>query len=265
MKSKLLFIGAVAVVLGVASCKKEAGPTGATGPQGSQGPVGPVLTGNLKGFISHFDLSGSKITTNLLGDSVSIDATTMVSVTDATGYFAFTGLTTGVYNLTVKRAGYGITKIQGVQFTGGGDTYRNANISKIPTSNLLTLTAMDTVVAGVNTVRLRGTIPTSTLAQSIIVFVGLPGNSTVSSSTSSESSSYVFSVPSGTTATTSFRKDIPTTDLYDIGYASGNTVYFAGYTIGGNTNASSYSDLTNNKPIYTALGTTPLLVNAPVQ
>lgn len=263
MKSTLLFAAIAAAAFGLASCKK--GDTGPAGAQGPQGATGPALTGNLKGFITHFDVSGSKITTNLAGDTVSIDGGSQVSVTDASGMYSFSGLSTGVYNLTVKRAGYGMTKIQDAQFTGGGDTYRNAALSKLPVNNLITLTAVDTVLAGVNLIRLRGTIPTSTLAQSIIVFAGLPGNSTVNSSTGNEANSYVFSVTAGTVTTTSFRKDIPTSDFYDLGYVSGNTVYFAGYTIGGNTNASSYNDLSNDKPIYTALGTLPVYASAAVQ
>ncbi len=262
MKAKLLLISAIAITVGLASCKKTAGPDGAQGPQG---PSGPALTGNLKGFVSHYDLSGSKITTNLMGDSVSIDGTGNMSVTDALGMYSFSGLSTGVYNLTIKRSGYGWTKLQDVQFTGGGDTYRNANLSKIPTNNVLTFTSVDTVVAGVNYVRLRGTIPTTTITQSVIFFVGIPGNATVNSGTSNESSQYVINVAPTTNAVTSFRKDIPTSDLYDLGYAPTNVAYFAAYTIGGNTNASSYTDLTNNKPIFTALGSTALFANAPVQ
>ncbi len=263
MKAKILFINAVALIIGLSSCKKEAGPTGATG---SQGPSGPVLTGNLKGYINHYDLSGAKIATGLLGDSVSIDGTTTVSVTDATGMFTFNGLTTGVYNLTVKRAGYGINKIQSVQFTGGGDTYRNANISKMPTTNVSTFMAYDTTITvssiPINYVRVRGTIPAVPYVQSIIVFVGNPGSTTCNSSSAYQSSFYVINI--GANATT-YSRNIPTSDLYDLGYVSGNTVYGAAYTIGGNTNASSYSDLTNNRTIFTALGTSPSFANALVQ
>jgi len=262
MKAKLLLINAMAVILIMGSCKKEAGPAGATGATGSQGPAGPSLTGNLKGYINHFDVSGTKITTNLAGDTISIDGTTNKTVTDAAGSYTFSNLSTGMYNLTITRSGYGTTKIQSLQFTGGGDLYRNASISKIPSNNVSTFMAYDTIINTQNYVRVRGTLPTSPDDQSVIIFVGNPGNSTVNSGVANETSTYVVNVAAGITK---FSRNIPTYELYDLGYASGNTVYFAAYTIGGNTNASSYVDLTTNKPIYTAIGSTPLFANAPVQ
>ncbi|MGZ4037983.1 MAG: carboxypeptidase regulatory-like domain-containing protein, partial [Bacteroidia bacterium] len=258
--SKILLVGAIAFVLGITSCKK--GDTGPAGAQGAQGNAGPVLTGNLKGYINHFDLSGAKISTGLAGDSVFIDNTTQTAVTDASGMFSFSGLSTGVYNLTVKRAGYGWTKIQSVQFTGGGDLYRNGNISNIPTTNANTFMAYDTTISGVNYVRVRGTIPATTYIQTLAVFVGNPGNSTVNSSSTNQTSVYMINI--AVNATT-YSKNIPTAELYDLGYASGNTVYMAAYTIGGNANASSYVDETNDKTVYTAIGTTPLYANAAVQ
>ena len=260
MKAKIILFSVVALAIGFTACKKaDAGPAGPTGPQGSQGPV---LTGNLKGFIGHYDLSGAKITTNLAGDSVSIDGGSQVSVTDANGLYNFSGLTTGVYNLTVKRAGYGLTKIQSAQFTGGGDTYRNANISKIPTTNLTTFVAYDTTINAINYIRFKGTLPAATNVQSIIAFVGIPGSTIANASPGGQISSNIINVAANAT---SFAKNVPTSEFYDLGYASGNTAYFAGYIIGGNTAASSYNDLSNNKTIYTALSSTALLSNAAIQ
>jgi hypothetical protein len=260
MKTKLKLLSALAFAVILVSCKKP--DAGATGPAGAQGPGGPVLTGNLKGFIAHYDLSGAKITTNLAGDSVSIDNSGQVAVTDATGLYSFTGLTTGVYNLTVKRSGYGLNKVQSVQFTGGGDTYRNVNLSKIPGTNVTTLLAYDTIISAVNYIRLRGTLPSATYVQSLIVYVGNPGSNTVNSSSAGQVSYYVLSVAANIGT---FNRNVPTNDFYDLGYVTGNTAYFAAYTIGGNTGASSYADLSNNKTIFTALGPAAVLANAPVQ
>ncbi len=263
MKTKILLINAIAVIISLSSCKKEAGPAGSTG---AQGPGGPVLTGNLKGYINHYDASGAKLTSGLAGDTISIDGTTNFAVTNASGMYSFTGLTTGIYNLTITRSGFGTTKIQSLQFTGGGDSYRNANISKIPTLNLATLMIYDTVINGVNNIHVRGHVTSSTDDQSVIIFIGIPGNTTVNSGVSNEISSYVVNVPVNAAGNNTLVKlNIPTAELYDLGYVSSNTVYFAAYTIGGNTNASAYTDLTTNKPIYTALGNTPLFANAPVQ
>ena len=261
MKSKIVITGVIALVISLASCKKD-GPAGPAGPNGANGSPGPVLTGNLKGFVGHFDLSGSKMITNLAGDSVSIDGSSQVVVTDANGLYTFNDLKTGVYSLTVKRAGYGLNKLQDIQFTGGGDSYRNINISKIPTTNLSTFMAYDTTINTLNYIRLRGTIPSSSTAQSLIIFVGVPGNIVCNSSTANEVSSYVIIIAPNVTT---YSKNIPTGDLYDLGYVSTNTAYFAGYSVGGNTNASSYNDLINNRTVYTALGSSPLFANALVQ
>jgi hypothetical protein len=259
MKAKILFINAMAVIISLSSCKKEAGPEGATG---AQGAAGPALTGNFKGYVNHFDASGTKLTSGLAGDTLTIDGTTTTAVTDAAGAFTFSNLSTGVYNLTIMRSGFGTTKIQSLQFTGGGDLYRNANLSKIPTINVSTFMAYDTIINTVNHVRVRGSLPSSTDDQSVIVFVGNPGSSIVNSGVANEISYYVININAGVTK---YSKNIPTSELYDLGYTTGNTVYFAAYTIGGNTNASAYVDLATNKPIFTALGNTPLFSSAPVQ
>lgn len=258
MKSKLLFIGVIAAAINLASCKK----TTTEGPAGPQGSSGPVLSGNLKGFINHYDISGSKMTTNLAGDTVSIDGTSQAAVTDANGLYSFSGLATGVYNLTVKRAGYGLNKVQSLQFTGGGDFYRNVNISKIPTNNVTTFTTYDTTINTINYIRIKGTLPAAPYSQSVIVFIGVPGNTTVNSLTSNQITSYV--INTGVNSTT-YSKNIPASDFYDLGYSTTNTAYFAAYVIGGNTAASSYADLSNNKTVFTAISSSPLYSNAAIQ
>jgi hypothetical protein len=149
-----------------------------------------------------------------------------------------------------------------LQFTGGGDLYHNVNISKIPTNNVVTFTTVDTTINTINYIRIKGTIPVAAYAQSIIVFVGVPGSAAVSSSTSNQITAYVINVAANASA---YLKNIPTSDFYDLGYSATNTVYFAAYMIGGTTNASSYVDLSNNRTIYTAISTAPLFSNALIQ
>lgn len=259
MKAKVILLSAIALSVIITSCKKQAGPEGATG---AQGPQGPVLTGNLKGFVSHYDVSGAKMATSLAGDSVLIDGTSQVAVTDAYGLYTFPGLTTGVYNLTVKRAGFGLNKVQSLQFTGGGDTYRNVNISKIPATNPTTFVAYDTTINAINYIRFKGTLPSVSNLQTVIVYTGIPGLTTVDASIANQISANIINSNANGI---SFAKNIPTSELYDLGYVSGNTAYFAAYIIGGNTNASSYNDLTTNKTIYTAISASAIVASAPVQ
>lgn len=260
MKLNFILTGLTVLSMLVSSCKKPAnGPEGPAGPQGGNGPA---LTGNLKGYINHYDLSGAKVITDLANDSVYIDGTGKSTVTDANGLYTFPGISTGVYNITVKKPGstYGYTKIQNIEFAGNGDTYRNAAMSATPSNSVSTIMAYDTTISAINYVRIRGTVPSAPRVQSIIVFVNTPGNTTVSSSVNS--SYYVFNVaPNSTT----YSKNISTSDLYDLGFASGNTSYFAAYMVGGNTNASSYLDFTTNRTVFTALSAGSIFATAPVQ
>lgn len=259
MKTKKIIIVLSLTVLGATSCKKQTGADGTQGPQGAQGPV---LSGNLKGFVSHYDLNGAKILSGLSGDTLTIDGTTLMATTDAAGAYTFNNITTGSYNVTVKHTGFGSTKMQSIQFAGGGDTYKNALISKIPNTNVVALNTVATTTAGVNYIVTTGTITAVPYQQTILLFFGNPNSNTSSSLTSDYSISYSVNVAANATT---FSKTIPTLDFYDANYVSGNTIAVASYLVGGNLNASSYADLTNNKTIYTAISLSPVIASAIIQ
>ncbi len=252
MKTKTTVVAALAVVMALSSCKKQAGPAGA---DGTQGPSGPALTGNLKGYITNYDVSGVKMLNNLSGDTVKIDGTSTMAVTDANGMYTFSGITTGNYNLSISKAGFGNTKIQNISFTGGtNDLYRNANISKTPTTNVTNVTAITTTLATINNITISGSVTPQPYAQTVIIFVGNPGALSTSAASGNNINYYTLNVAANNT---SFTKNIPTYEFYDVNYASGNTAYFAVYMIGANTNASSYIDFTNNRAVFTAISSTP--------
>jgi hypothetical protein len=262
-KGRRALIPVLFLALSLASCKKpDAGPEGQQGPQGTQGPAGPALSGTLKGYVNHYDIAGSKVTTDLSGDSVFIDGTTHWAVTDVNGMFSFSGLSTGVYDLTVMKGGgtYGRTKVQNIEFAGNGDTYRNASLSAIPTNSISTFMAYDTTINSVNYIRVRGTLQSSTRAQSLIMFVSTPGVGSVNPQ--SYSSYYVVNVAANATT---YAKNIPTTDYYDLGFTSGNTAYFQVNFVGSNTQASSYIDFTTNRTVFTALSVSSASASAQVQ
>lgn len=260
MKTKFISMSLAALAVLFFSCKKA--ETGPEGPQGPQGNAGPALSGNLKGYVNHYDVSGAKVTTDLANDSVYLDGTGKSAVTDANGLFTFTGVSTGVYNLTIRKSGssYGYTKVQNIEFAGNGDTYRNGSMSATPSTSVSTFMAYDTTISSVNYIRVRGTIPSSAKAQTVIVFLNTPGSSTVNAS--SNSSYYIVNVAANATT---FSKNIATSDLYDLGFASGNTAYVAAYVIGSNTNASSFVDFTTNRTVFTAISSGFLAAQAPVQ
>ncbi|HXD91582.1 MAG TPA: carboxypeptidase-like regulatory domain-containing protein [Bacteroidia bacterium] len=274
MKKVFIKISALSIALVVAaSCSK----TGTTGPAGATGPAGPSLTGNTQGVVSLYDVGGSKQLSATLqaGDSLIITNSStnavMKTVTSSTGAFAFNNLNTGTYNITVSKPGYGKVMSQGVQILGGGSTDRNFALSVIPTTTITAAVANDTTYIGggagtptvaVNYVKTRGYVPVSTSETTVMVFVSMPGVSSTNSTVGNWSANYTATVAPGSTK---FSISIPTSSLYDLGFVSGNTVYFAAYIIGGNTGASSYVDWTTGQTVYTALSSTPINLSAPVQ
>lgn len=217
---------------GSVSCTKVA-PAGPAGPQGA---TGPALTGVLQGFISHYDPSGAMITTDLAGVIVSIDETAQAATTDVNGFYSFTGLTTGVYNLSIKpitttfnsvSATYGPTKIQSIAFTGGGNTYRNTSISLVPTGSVSSMVTN----ASAGSIQISGVVsPVTSYNQEVTIYVGAPSSTTVDSSTTDFISYYTTSVAANTS---SYSISIPVSDFYNLGYPSGGVAnaYFAAYLI----------------------------------
>ena len=102
----------LSVILG---CKGETGPTG---------PSGPLLTGNIEGYAilyHEYDYAYP----NSSGITVSLEGTTMSTMTDSTGWWKLQDITTGTYNIIFEKIGFFSKKIYSVQFVGGGTLYLN--------------------------------------------------------------------------------------------------------------------------------------------
>jgi len=275
MKKVFIKISALSIALVVAtSCTK----TGPAGPSGGTGPAGPSLTGNMQGTVFLYDASGAKQlptgAVSLQGAAVvitnnSTGATTTEATTGA-GSYSFGNLTTGTYSITVSLTGYGSVIAQGVQFVGGGTANRNFSLSVVPTTTVSSAAAVDTSFASVggptapveNYVKVRGYVPVSSAGSTVIVYVSIPGMTSTSSTPGNFASYYTTTIAPGAT---SFKINIPTASLYDLGFVTGNTVYFAAYVVGGNTSASSYVDWTTGQTVFTALSSTAVNTSAAVQ
>jgi carboxypeptidase family protein len=268
MKKVFIKISVLSIALVIAaSCTKTttAGPTGATG------AAGPSLTGNMQGTVTLYDVSGAKqLSPTLLGgDTVvltnSSSGTVWKTVTNASGDYLFSNISSGTYSTTVSKTGYGSVVTQGIQFVGGGNSDRNYALSVVPATNVSWLIANDTTYTstGVNYMKLRGAVPTSTSETTVIVFVSIPGTGSTSSTVGNFSTTYTTTIAAGTNK---FTIEIPIASLYDLGFTSGNTAtaYFASYIIGGTTSASSYVDWTTGQTVYTALSSTPATSNSTV-
>lgn len=262
------------------SCTKTGatGPNGIAGTNGSNGAPGPTLTGNIQGLISLYDVSGVKIlppTDTLSGDSIILtnvsSGAVIKTITGGNGTYTFTNVSTGTYSMVVNRQGYGRVLAYGSQFVGGGTIDKNFALSKIPTTNIITAVAKDTTFAVVGAgnvpekyVRVRGSVPVSGSTTTVIIYVSQAANSFVDITPGNYSTYYTTTISPGVSK---FNFYIPTSNLYDLGFPSGNVsnVYFAAYILSGNTNASTYTDWNTQQTVFTALSSTPINVNAPVQ
>ncbi len=263
MKKTIIKLSVLSIILMATSCKKgDPGVTGATG------STGPNLSGNMQGFASHYDVSGSKMLNNLGGDTIVLinnsNNAIMKTITDNTGKYMFSNIGTGNYSITTSKAGFGTLLTQDFQYVGGGTTYRNVAISEIPTTNVSGIVAVDTSFAtsatntSENYIKVRGNVAAASGGSEVIVFLSNPGSTSASNSVSNFSTYYTVAVTPGTL---NFKINIPTADLYDLGFAAGNTIYFSAYMVGGNLNASSYTDLTTGKTVFTAISSTPVLTS----
>ena len=276
MKKTIIKLSALSIIVLAVSCKK--GDTGPAGSTGATGSTGPNLSGNIQGFITLYDAAGSKMLSNLKGDSITLtnnsSNTTIKTVTDSTGKYVFSNISTGNYNLTISKPGFGTLLSQDMQFIGGGNDFKNAALSQIPTISVIALTAKDsttnpTIKNGTDTtvkaekyIALSGTVTATTGGSEVIVYVSNPGGISASNSLNNFSTYYTVAVKPGAVT---FSILIPSANLYDLNFTSGNQVYFEAYVIGASTSSSSYVDLSTGKTIFTAINPTGVSANAPVQ
>ena len=223
-----------------------------TGPQGPTGPAGPALTGTLEGYVATLDQYGFRVTGDQSGVVVKIDDAAGDSVmTDITGKYTFSNLSTGSYNLTYSKANYGVFKAIDFGFVGGGTTLRNASISQFPVFTLSNITDTIETVSGTVGVLIRGAATADATARSFAVFVG------TSPVVSPNPANFTFANTGGTVkaAFSTWSQFISTREFYDAGLNSGTTVYLAIYPLA--SGSTSYTDLATGKPVYTALSPNP--------
>jgi len=245
-----LVIGTISSLF-FSACKKDV-----AGPTGPQGPSGPAFTGSITGFVSLYDQYGTKLTTNVSNVKVSIDNTTQSSLTDNTGKYSFSSLGTGSYNLSITDSLYGADKVQNIALLTGQSNH-DVKLSAIPTFNLLSVTAVDTVESSVNYVKVRGTVAADIKAREVVVFFGTA--STVSSNPANYTLVYSKAIAANSST---FFVLIPVSDLYGAGLTTGSFAYFSAYPAAVSfSSTSSYEDLNTGKTVYNAIGTTPLAAN----
>ena len=242
---KIVFILAVGAVTALASCSKK----GDTGPAG---PAGPTYTGAISGHVTLYDQYGTKVLSGLNAVQLSLSGGATTNP-DASGYYMYGGITTGVYNFSGQCSGYGATKINNFQFLA--DTLnRDIKLSAIPN---FSPTAIATYpMAGANGDSLVLTFNADNRIRSCMIFVN--SNATVNGLPANYLIAYTKSVPANATRVIF---TVAKQDLTDAGIASGSTAFFAVYGSAVN-DASAYEDLATGKGVYTALSAAPVTGSA---
>src|SRR5579871_1994205 len=114
-KAKAVFLSLSVIILISVSCTKQ-------GPAGPAGPAGPSLTGAISGFVTLYDQYG-EVMSNDSGVIVTVVGKNISAATNASGRYILTGLSTGSYDITYTKAGYGPTESISVNFVGGDTFY----------------------------------------------------------------------------------------------------------------------------------------------
>ena len=238
-KLKLLPVVSIGFSVLMASCAKE-GPTGPTG------PAGPAYTGAISGHVSLYDQYGSKVLTGLSTAQLSLNGGT-ATTPDATGYYIFSNTTTGQYSIGASASGYGSTNANNFQYLSG-TLNKDIKMSAIPSFAPTGFTAYQSVASSGDSLVI--TFDADSRARNCIVF--LNNTSTVNNQPVNYLLYYAKGIAANATKATIV---IPAQDLYDAGFTSGSTVYYAayGYVL---SDASSYEDLATGKAVITPVSTT---------
>ena len=209
----------------IQSCKKET--TTST----------PVITGNLFGFVSLEDQYGGKVLSGLNGTSVTLttpSGSTLNTAPDSTGRYTFNNIAQGQYLISYTNPGYGTIQNAELGFLGEGNIDHDVKLSAVPNFNdSILYTPTDTL----NNIVLQGVFSgTDTRKRTCVVFVG------ATPAVSSAPANYLqYYTGTANNNLTTFTVKIQVSDLYDMGFTSGSTVYFAVY--GAAANFATTSDV----------------------
>jgi|GEM_PF-1779383 len=235
------------------SCR-EIGPLGPAGAAGSKGANGPSFKGAVAGFITLFDQYGKPIDVGLSGITISIDSLEKPKtsvVTNNLGYYIFPNVYTGYYSMLVQNPS--TTPVYGNSFgyfSFVADTlFRNMSMSMQANFSPSEIVAHTNIKLSVDSLYIT-LANADTQTRQVIVFVG--NSSTVSNS----SYLYAFNVSVPVNKTLVYAV-IQASTLYNLGFTSGSTAYYAVYGEP-ESDKSVYTNVFTGQNVYTALSTTSL-------
>ena len=227
-------------LLTLSACKK--------GDQGPAGPAGPSLTGDLIGYCTLYDVNGNKVTDSR-GILVTVEGANRSAITDSAGRFDVTGISTGIYNISFAKGGYGTRKTISYSFVGGGSAYfGTTSIYQIPFFSIINLASDTSGTTVTITGSLIGSLPTG--IRVIRLFGGTSSNVTYNPK------DYLFTLSSASPGpATTFTYNISSSTFNFYGVNSGQTIYLVAYSE--SISSGSYLDIATGKTIYPNINTTP--------
>lgn len=238
----LLLSALIAILFFTSGCKKDTSSTTA------------LLTGNLYGFVTLYDQYGAKVTSGVSATNVTLVSTTnqtLNAATDSTGKYIYNNITQGQYLLSFTNNGYGTIYNAPLGFLGGGNIDHDVKLSAIPNFyDSLLNTPLDTL----NNIVLNGTFSgTDTRKRTFVIFVGS------SPAVSSAPANYLtYYTGTANNNLTTFTEKIAISDLYDLGFSSGSTVYFAVYGAAAEfASQSDVEDYSTGRLNFTAISSNP--------
>jgi len=250
MKGKILIAGLFAIVcFGTFSSCTVTGPVGPIGNQGPTGASGVSFKGAIAGYVSLYDQYGNPVTVGLKGITLTLDSIEnpiATVTTDTTGYYFFPNRFTGSYVLQVINSSstpliYG-SVMKSFQFVS--DTLMNY-ISLSEQANFAPTIVTSSTALGEDSLYIN--LAPDVQERDLMVFVG--NNSSVNSN------DYIYAFPVRVKANASIvTAVVSATTLYNVGFASGSTVYYAVYGAPVN-DKSVYINSSTGQNIYTALST----------
>ena len=249
---KLSFPSILTVLMLIAGCK------------GATGPAGPSLTGNITGFVLLINSdSGVSYPADRSGVTVSVQGTSLSTMTDSRGRWTLTGLSTGIYTIVATKPGYGMTEQQGVEFTGGNGTVLLGSLSGNGTTiEYLTLAqppnfslmydSLKTTDSSLN-VWFSMSGPQIGAENEFLIAIGKD-----SGVSASDPNKYIYSTDNGAfgSGLNGFIQ-LNASDLYYAGLRSGMKAYLIAYPLefyGFGNYYSSYFDIATGRFVYTSLG-----------
>ncbi|MDI1355587.1 MAG: hypothetical protein PSX36_11750 [bacterium] len=229
------------------SCKKET-VEGPAGPQGPAGASGSASSGSLSGKVRQYDEFGIEYSSNLNTTTISVEGTTLFTITNANGNYTISNVPSGIYDLTFTKINAGLMKQKQITFPGNGTLYNSTKVGDKPSFAITSAMLKDSTL-GVNPiVYMNFKMVASSQQRTIGVVLSNAANLDLASP-SSYQAVHLVDIPSNTSNLNS--QFLLQSSLFSM-FPMGSIVYAKAYPI--NATPYGYYDPAADQDIYTNYG-----------